>query len=159
MGTATFRARARSGALGLVPVATFFALAFLLSWVWWVPLALIGQTVARGVVSPSHVPGLLGPMVATLVTATLLQGRAGASDLLARMTRWRVGWRWWLVGLSPLAFFAVAAPVARLVDGAGPEWREYDRMNGFPAIGVLAPVAGATAPSPDPGARAAARRS
>jgi hypothetical protein len=35
-------------AVRLGPVLWFFALAYALSWAWWVPLALEGQTVQRG---------------------------------------------------------------------------------------------------------------
>src|SRR5215207_1595044 len=52
---------------------------------------------------------LLGPSAAGLLLTGLIHGRAGSRDLLARMTRWRVGARWYAVALltAPLLFMAV----------------------------------------------------
>lgn len=119
------------------PIAFFFAVAYVLSWAWWVPLALSGNTVEQGDMTPSHVPGLLGPMIAALIVTWFAWGRRGVIDLLRRMTRWRVGIRWWLVAISPLAFAAMAVPIVRVIDGAWPEWSAFERMNGLPATGVI----------------------
>jgi membrane protease YdiL (CAAX protease family) len=132
--TTIYRQRARSWT---TPVARYFILAILVSWACWIPVALVGRTVERGDVSPSHVPGLLGPMVAALITTWLVSRKSGVHELVRRMASWRVGWRWWLVAFSPLAFFVIAAPIARLIDGSWPEWSAFDRMNGFPEIGVV----------------------
>jgi membrane protease YdiL (CAAX protease family) len=121
----------------LRPVAAYVALAYLLTWSWWVPLAFDGQTVDRGDASPTHVPGLLGPMVAALLATALLNGRAGLLDLAARLVRWRVGWRWWVVALSPAAFALAALPVARAIEDEWPAWSSLGRFNGLPDTGVL----------------------
>ena len=41
-----------------------------------------------------------------------LLGPWSVRDLLARMARWRMPWRWWAATLSPLAFLAAALAVA-----------------------------------------------
>jgi hypothetical protein len=51
-------------------------------------------------------------LAAFVVTALTDGGRHGLGDLLARVGRWWVGWRWWLAALSPVAFFAPAAASA-----------------------------------------------
>jgi uncharacterized protein len=53
---------------------------------------------------------LAGPSVAGILLTGLLYGRAGFRDLLTRMTRWRVGARWYAVALltAPLLFTAVS---------------------------------------------------
>lgn len=131
----------RGGPCGLPfrAIARYVALAYAISWTLWIPFAVLGETVKRGEAWPTHVPGLMGPMAAALLVTSLVQGRTGLRGLLARMTRWRVAPRWWLAAFSPLAFFVVAIPLARLVDGAWPEWDAFDHMNGFPAIGLLGP--------------------
>jgi membrane protease YdiL (CAAX protease family) len=68
----------------------------------------------------------------------MLFGRNGVQDLVTRMGRWNVGWRWWAVALSPIAFAAVAWPVARVVEGSWPSWPAFGRFNGLPDTGVLA---------------------
>jgi membrane protease YdiL (CAAX protease family) len=82
-------------------LAAFFGLTLVLSWWSWPFYA----------VDLAPVPFFAcGPLVAALVVIGLTDGRAGYRDLLARLTRWRVGWNWWLVALgTPLAVLAVAA--------------------------------------------------
>lgn len=118
-------------------VAAFFALAIALSWAMWLPLALTGRTVERGSVSPTNVPGLLGPMLAALIVTAATGGLPGLREIGGRMLRWRVGWHWWAMAFSPLALFALAAPITRLIDGHWPDWSAFDRMNGYPEMGVV----------------------
>ena len=113
------------------PVAVFLSLAYLLSWASWLPLAVAGRSVRPGSADPTHFPGLLGPLLAAIAVAVLTDGRRSVRELLARIGRWRVDRCWWLAAFSPLAFFAVAAPVARVVDGAWPAWGGLGRVNGF----------------------------
>ncbi|HEY7593409.1 MAG TPA: lysostaphin resistance A-like protein [Actinophytocola sp.] len=81
-------------------LTAFFGLAFVLSWWAW-PLY------AAGVDVVPFWPW--GPLLAALVVIGVTDGRSGYRELLARMTRWRVGWRWWVVALgTPLAVLAVA---------------------------------------------------
>ncbi len=94
-------------------MTAFFVGAFVLSWAVWIPMALAGATVQQGSAWPSHLPGVLGPAIAALaVTAVLGEQRA----LLRRTIRWRVAPLWYLVALSPLAIFAVAALVQGSID-------------------------------------------
>jgi uncharacterized protein len=93
-------------AVRLGPVLWFFALAYALSWAWWVPLVLEGQTVQRGDRWPTQVPGLLGPMLAALLVVAVIERRRGLRDLLSAMGRWPHGLRWQVAALSPLIFLA-----------------------------------------------------
>jgi len=50
-----------------------------------------------------------GPFIAAVVVLALTQGRSGVKDLLARMIKWRVGPRAYLVAFGiPIAITAVA---------------------------------------------------
>ncbi|NNU28480.1 CPBP family intramembrane glutamic endopeptidase [Isoptericola sediminis] len=124
MGTAdteppAVRRRSRLGRWVVAhPPAAYVVLAYVLSWGYWVPLALGGQTVEAGVGRPSQLPGLLGPLVAAVVVTALVDGRAGLADLGRRMTRWRVGW-WWLSVVAVLAVGAVGLAVVGAVDDPG----------------------------------------
>jgi len=81
-------------------LVAFFVLAFALSWWPW-PAYAMG-------ISPTAFFSC-GPLLAALIVIGVTDGRAGYRDLLARMTRWRVGWRWWVVAIgTPLAVLAVA---------------------------------------------------
>ena len=66
------------------PVASFFVLAYGLSWAYWIPLALAGVRTAPGSTS-THEPGLLGPAVAAFILTGLTQGRAGVVALAKRL--------------------------------------------------------------------------
>lgn len=98
------------------PALTYFALTFSISWggillVVGGPGGLPGtpEQIAR-LLPPVMLALFAGPSVAGVLTTGLVHGRAGLRDLLARMTRWRVGARWYAVALltGPLLFTAVS---------------------------------------------------
>jgi membrane protease YdiL (CAAX protease family) len=83
-----------------VRASTFFALTYALSWLIWIPLVLshfhIGPfSISEGVSSGVRLLGVLMPATAALILTALSGGRSGLRALLARLTIWRVGWRWW----------------------------------------------------------------
>src|SRR5215217_79694 len=51
---------------------------------------------------------LAGPSVASILLTGLVHGRAGFRDLFARMTRWRVGARWYAVTILTAPLLSVA---------------------------------------------------
>jgi uncharacterized protein len=82
-------------------LTAFFVLTFALSWWPW-PFYAAG-------IAPTPFFAI-GPVIAALVVVGATEGRAGYRELLARMTHWRVGWRWWAVAVAtPLVVLAVAA--------------------------------------------------
>ena len=102
------------------PVLAFYALAFAISWAG-ILLVIGGPGAFPG--PPEHVERLFlpvmlawlaGPSVASLVMTGLVDGRAGYRALLTRMTRWRVGARWYAVALltAPLAYVATSLALA-----------------------------------------------
>lgn len=125
------------------PVAVFFALAYLISWSWWVPLVVRGDLVKAGAGWPTHLPGLLGPALAAVLTTAVLDGRAGLRDLGHRAVRWRVGWLWWLVVAGTLALAALGALQALVTGADVPALADFARYTGVGAItpvGVVATV-------------------
>jgi uncharacterized protein len=101
-------------------LVAFFGLTFLLTWWSW-PLW------AMGWMPVAHWP--IGPLLAAVIVIGVTEGRPGYRTLGARMIRWRVGWRWWLVALgTPVAVLALAALANVTVWGApapvlaGPVW-------------------------------------
>jgi membrane protease YdiL (CAAX protease family) len=97
------------------PVLAYFALTFAVSWggvllVIGGPGAIPGTQEQLEALLPFAILALLaGPPTAGLLLTGLLYGRAGFRDLLARLTRWRVGARWYAVALltAPLSFTAI----------------------------------------------------
>jgi uncharacterized protein len=98
------------------PLATFFVLAFLVTWAVWVPRALVGL----GVIT-SDLPVVLGrawswgPLAAAFLAARLVRGRVGVRELWGRMTRVRVPAVWYaVIVLGPALLWCLAAGVAVL---------------------------------------------
>jgi membrane protease YdiL (CAAX protease family) len=94
------------------PTLAFFAVAFVLTWLVWVPRALV----SRGALDAPWVVDLgatwaYGPAEAALIVAALI-GRDALRDLGRRLVRWRVPLRWYaVVLLGPAAFWAVVLVV------------------------------------------------
>jgi membrane protease YdiL (CAAX protease family) len=126
---------ARSGGRSLV---AFFVLAYGLSWAWVIPLAVSHQVVGRGHSWPTHYPMLFGPAVAALLVVAATTGRSGIAELLRRMVWWRVGWRWWLVAFSPVAFVGIALLGAWVSGVSRPRVADFGLFSGVPAAGLLA---------------------
>jgi uncharacterized protein len=89
------------------PVLSYFAITFAISWGGMLLVILAGGS--------SGIPMLAwvaGPPVAGIVFTGLLYGRAGFRDLLSRMTRWRVGARWYAVALLSAPLYLTATLLA-----------------------------------------------
>ena len=117
----------------------FIVLAYALSWAWVVPLAASGATVDDGRGWPTHLPALLGPLVAA-VLCTALAGRTALRALGASMVRWRIGWRWWLAAVSPLLALMAVLGLLAGTGAALPAAAEFARFSGVPSAWGLAGV-------------------
>src|SRR5918995_1453556 len=98
--------------MGLIrryPLASFFVLAYALSW-WPAILYALDLT-------PQPIVGF-GPFLAALVVLAITQGKTGVLTLLRRMVRWRVGLRWYAVALLLPVAIALAAAVFTVLLGA-----------------------------------------
>ena len=99
-------------------VLAYFALTFAISWggilvVIGGPGAIPGTKEQVETLLPIAILAMLaGPPVAGIVLTGLLYGKSGLRDLLARMTRWRVGARWYAVALLTAPLSMVAALLA-----------------------------------------------
>jgi uncharacterized protein len=133
------RMRPAQGAarLDLRALAAFFALACALSWSRAIPLAAAHQVVYRGEGWPTHYPSLLGPAIAAVAVTAWTMGRPGLRDLLARLVRWRVAPRWWLVAVSPVAFLALGLIAMRVAGKPLPAVADFGRFSGTPPIGLV----------------------
>jgi len=116
------------------PLLAYVLLAYLISWSWWVPLAVAGVKTRPGQGWPTHLPGLLGAAIAAILVTALAQGRVGLRGLAARAYRWRVPARWYLLIAGTAALLALA-PVVRSIRGAPlPSAVDYVTYSG---VGVL----------------------
>jgi len=94
------------------PMIAFFTLAYGISWAMLLTLyGLLGLPAALVILLQT-----LGPTVAALVTAGVLEGPAGRRRLLARVRIWRVARRWYLFALAGIP--AVCVLAALVLPGA-----------------------------------------
>src|SRR3954447_1423712 len=119
-------------------VAWFVVLACAMSWGWLIPLAVAGATVRAGVGWPSHVPALVGPLLAAFVVTASREGRLAVHHLLDRMVRFRVPVRWWLFAVSPLLLLALVLTIDSVLGLTMPTASDFARFSGLPTRwGVL----------------------
>jgi len=93
------------------PLATFLVLAFTLSWTAWLPLVVNGAHVRQADGWPTHLPGLVGPAAAALITLALADGRAGVDRWLRGIAAWRVPTWCYLLVAATLAVGLLCALV------------------------------------------------
>lgn len=78
---------------------SYFALAFLISWLLWLPLVASSQDwVSADTPFVLFYLGAVGPALAAVILARL-DGKRGVWSLLHKLVLWRVGVRWYLVAL------------------------------------------------------------
>lgn len=119
-------------------VVSYFVIAYAISWAIWIPMAFGGARVTQGSAWPTHVPGLLGPLVAAFVVTAIIGGRGAVGNLIRGIARWRVAPVWYAVAVSPLLFFGVAAVAMALTGQGWPDMSQLGQFSGLPA--VAAPV-------------------
>src|SRR5918997_1924207 len=89
----------RPSMLARHPLLSYFLIAFVFSWLVFLP----GPLTYYGVLALSPqlvgylaIAGLLGPALAGFIMSAATEGAAGVVDLLSRMVLWRGGGRWGL---------------------------------------------------------------
>ena len=105
------------------PLAAFFVLAYALSWILILPWSVSESPAGLGLL-PYALPDAfgivmfvlapLGPALAAILVTAVLEGRAGVRQLLGRIRRWRVGFRWYVVALFGFLFAWTVGYVAVL---------------------------------------------
>jgi membrane protease YdiL (CAAX protease family) len=119
------------------PLASFFGLAYALSWANWLPMALAGQRVGTAPGGPTHFLGLLGPMIAAFTVGLLTGGPATVRDLATRMIRIPKSSATWLAIASPAFFFFAALLIGAIAGKSAPRLEEFGIFGGIPRVGPL----------------------
>jgi membrane protease YdiL (CAAX protease family) len=103
------------------PLASFFVLAYAISWILWLPLVVSGDDSPSGLGLLLLALGSLVPSSVAILLVAALHGKAGVRKLLRRLLIWRVGFAWWVAValVSTLALGAVGLSV--LFGGDGPD--------------------------------------
>lgn len=120
------------------PIASFFVLAYALSWADWIPLVVRGARVVPGG-AVTQLPGLVGPAIAALIVLAVAEGRDGVARLLRRIVLVsRPPLRFFAYSLSPLLFIALGLLLARIAGRPLPALRDFAAMPGLPALSLPA---------------------
>jgi membrane protease YdiL (CAAX protease family) len=108
----------RSGIGGLIqrePVASYFVMAFLFSWLAVTPLLMNRGNPELPQLAPEPfmlAGALAGPALSGIVVMWATAGFAGVRALLRRCVQWRAGLQWWLaVLLGPLVVLNIVATI------------------------------------------------
>lgn len=108
-------------------LSAFFTLAFALSWLIWLPAALVSYGWISWPLDPnlSGLLGAFGPSLAALILTLRHEGMAGVRSLLKRLLRWRVGLPWYaFVLLWPAALSLARSGIAVLLGSTPPDFSQ-----------------------------------
>ncbi|MFD3524948.1 CPBP family intramembrane glutamic endopeptidase [Streptomyces sp. NPDC058653] len=110
------------GAFQRAPLTWFFFLAYALSWLAWTPYILSENGLGVwdhdfGAGGSGQILGVLpgaylGPICSALLITSLTEGRQGLRNWRARMTKFRVGWQWYVLVLVSVPAALILAAVA-----------------------------------------------
>jgi len=115
------------------PVIAYYLLTLVITWGYWFYLIAQGKHSGPGT-DVSHLPGLLGPMIAAFVIAGIVNGRAGVADLFHRMVHWGSSrYHGLLLALSPLALGIVVFAGLYLFGTPLPPLHDFLLYPGLPA--------------------------
>lgn len=104
------------------PLAAYFTLACAVSWIAVSPLVAARFGLLPPIAPAWHWVGATGPITAAVLVTLATGGGRGLRELWSQMSRWRVGAAWWVLAVgSPLALFALAAVVLRMLGRPWPE--------------------------------------
>jgi membrane protease YdiL (CAAX protease family) len=123
-------------------VVGFTALAYGFSWAWLIPLAVTGLVVTAGLGWPTHLPALMGPLLAAFVMTARQQGRRGVRDLVRRLFLVKVPARWWWFALSPLLLLIVVLLTEAALGQDRPEAHQFATFSGVTSTWGVLGVAG-----------------
>lgn len=114
------------------PVISFYILSILFSWSYWLTLLAHGKRVEPGS-STTHLPGLMGPLMAAVLVTAVIGGRCGLGDLWHRATTLKPPYfRNALLALSPLCIAAVVFAVLVAMGEPSPPLHEFASYPGLP---------------------------
>jgi membrane protease YdiL (CAAX protease family) len=118
---ATTTATPSRATAGVFPLK-YFALAFAITWVFWVPAALEARGLIPSLPIPATFLGAFGPLLAAVVVTAQDDGRVGLRSLLGRVLRWRVPPIWYGVTiLGPILLYLTAMALNVALGGQPPD--------------------------------------
>lgn len=121
----------------------YFILTYVITWSIWSPIVAVSQGWTDwNVPYALYYLGSFGPTVSAFVMTALTEGRTGIHNLLSRMLKWRVEFRYYVFAvLAPIALFIVAVLVNRMMIGAWSDLNLLGQPDYLPYLGPLGVLA------------------
>jgi uncharacterized protein len=120
------------------PLLLFFALAYLISWIIWLPL--YGHVFGLAnlpTFTYNHGLGGLGPLLAASITTGIFQGRQGMQQLIAKCIQFRPIIYLFIALLSPFLLAFLAACISHFVDGMPIQMQGLGTTKEYPEFSFL----------------------
>lgn len=118
------------------PLIAFVILAYLITWLVWLPLAIRGPIYGDRL-SYLHFLGSLGPLASAFVVTRLAAGRLGVLEMMGRLFKWKIPVGWHLLAwFGPAALYAVASAAVRLAWGQWPVFSQFGHSEEFAQLAV-----------------------
>jgi membrane protease YdiL (CAAX protease family) len=117
----------------------YFVLAYLISWIIWLPLILPKYGITALPVLPKyhHYLGSFGPMIAAFIVKYIYEGWKGVKDLVSRIIQWKVNWIWYaVVLLIPILLVIGAGYIDKMVNHQLFTMRGFFTNAEFPQFGA-----------------------
>lgn len=115
------------------PVVSYYALAVVLAWAYWLALMSLGLRAGPGS-TVSHLPGLLAPAIAAFIVTMLAEGKSGVYSLSRALIRLPANLP--LVAamiVAPLAVTLIVVLVTWALGGAPPQLQQFAVYPGVPS--------------------------
>ncbi|MEM7802670.1 MAG: CPBP family intramembrane glutamic endopeptidase [Chloroflexota bacterium] len=108
-----------------IRIQIYVLFVFAVSWSYWVPEALHALGIRELARDPSRtfsVVAVWTPAIATLLIYAVYRDQKAFSNLISRLTKWRVGWLWYAIAIVLPIFMPVASIfISRLIFGSAPQ--------------------------------------
>jgi membrane protease YdiL (CAAX protease family) len=116
----------------------YFVLAFAISWVFMIPVALSAQgLLVQSIPYALYYLAPMGPMISAITVSAVVEGREGLRHQLRGLTKWRVGFKYVAFSvLAPVALFILAVLLEWILDGEWPEWGLLGQVDYLPYLGI-----------------------
>jgi len=117
----------------------YFLLAYAISWLIEIPLALsMRGAIPVQIPRPIHYLASFGPFVSALIVSLTFRGWQGAAELFRGLARWYVRPTYALFAIAaPLILFALACIVSRIIRGEWTDLGLLGQVDYLPPIGIF----------------------
>ncbi|MFC1933395.1 CPBP family intramembrane glutamic endopeptidase [Chloroflexota bacterium] len=118
---------------------SYFVFAYVITWAIWSPLVISAQGLAN-IQMPAwwHFFGAFGPLLSAFIVTGIVGGGTGIKELVDRILRWRIGFKWILVAFSPGFVFLISVVTLRLIEGVWLNIGQFGYVDELPQLTGLA---------------------